>query len=293
MIQGWVQLFLQPLVKYHVLPHLGIIEIMSLRRAVPSLDLDIFQLFCDRLADWMAKQQFPDAYIGHLMQQLRDPRSSLHLTGSLPLKILLGEEWQVGDLDFITTQWSGSMEHQLYHRWGLTYLQQRLVPHQVEDSKLYKHSWILEQVITRYQANNGYKIQFLVVEKDNIDKYLDTFDFDFCKNVIGNGKLKVKHPWSILHKRMIRPVLISSYFHKTFEEPLFLYHTYLPKRFMRLKTYQDRGFDFRLQMGHIEGYSHTNDFFKGQILAYWEMFWTWCITRDGKFIGSKMPEWKL
>lgn len=296
---SWQELLLHPVCAHHIHPYLSPVDLMSLKRAVKGVDVDIFQLCIDRLRMWLSRRAFPEMLSTFIVDQLCNTRGFLHLTGSLAVLLMTGDAWEVGDVDLICTRPYAQLDNGMYHIYNLTWREPMGYRQVVKESPLYKSSSALIHVTTRFVGCNGYKVQFLEVDPLAVDTYINSFDLSFCKIIIGQGKLRVFEPHDLLRRTMDRPLpLYDTYFPRTISEPAHLFHNYLPQRYFRLRKYVLRGFNFTLDITvdrtpeDIQPNKRTNLFNMGMITAYWHMFWAFCVNRNGKIMVDAIPQWK-
>jgi hypothetical protein len=321
-IRSWVQIFSHHIFNKHILPYLPIINYISLLHAVPIIRNkcpSVPLLLVKRLKIWMKHNNIPEYFIAYMCEKLMQSKN-FSLSGSLLLLLLTENNpftsWSsapVGDIDIIYSSSTYLSDRLPINRFDAPpdcyYEDPTRLSLDIKESKLYQNSY-LKKIEDIFFKNSNIKIQFLIVKYGNVKNYVKTFDLNFCCNLFTCGKLWIQNPIDIIKKQLQTPLSVrDKYFSKNISTPEYMFHTYLPAQYMRLRKYALRGFDFTLRDWKDRDYITSDEqsylrrehnetidelwFREGLLSGFWYMFWSNRIDSSGKLDINMIPHWKL
>jgi len=236
-----------------LVPFIDPMSLMCLVRAIPGirerLHASVYTIITEKIYTAL-KKNIPSGVLHRLVMQ------SYTLTGGALLAALTNATWikEVADIDLIqvVTPPSGR-RRDTYDMAGPDLFACADISDRKDTTRgptrerytnmSYPHSDTLVAVCNYENFTKGSSyVQMLSVL--SMEQYVQSFDFEFCRNYMTSDKLVIYAPMSVLRKRIV--FNLKKYLHPDLNEVSYIQHTYLPGRYARLCKYLKRGYDIRI-----------------------------------------------
>jgi hypothetical protein len=183
---------------------------MILSDALKIKDYDLL-LYCDfkkHLIGELKKMGFDAIKFVSLLKEYNS-----YISGSFILKLLVGSDWDIGDIDIYVDSIS-NYERLICELCNNNFFKAQVTygPKQIKKfsynrcihtyhNKKYKNDRFYQFIVHNFVSNGGIKVQIILVQNDDTITMIDNFfDLNFCKNMFSD-KLIVLYPETIKQKK--------------------------------------------------------------------------------------------